>query len=157
MKSIATPVITPVLVIAGSREMKESYHPLLLRVAGLVQAQFTQLTQSQKCCMLFTAGRGVCSWWELEFQNKFPQEDFSLIPVQPEWERFGKGAGPLGTKKVLEMATKLGHRLAVPVSAIAFPSPTSKGTRNFIKAATELGIPLTVYELGKVPRRKQVS
>lgn len=54
------------------------------------------------------------------------------------WLKFGRTAGPIRNQIMIEKGADL---------VIAFPSETSKGTRDMIKRAEAAGIPVEVHEV----------
>lgn len=63
-----------------------------------------------------------------------------VIPVPAEWEKYGKAAGPIRNKKMLDMEPEL---------VIAFHNDleNSKGTKNCVEEAEKRGIEVKViYE-----------
>ena len=57
----------------------------------------------------------------------------------PDWEQFGRGAGPRRNKQIVSLADAM----------VAFLAPNSRGTRNSIFLARKKGIPVSVVEVGE--------
>ena len=61
---------------------------------------------------------------------KFAQEhDIELIVKKAEWDKYGRAAGPMRNKLIIQEAD----------AVVAFPSAQSKGTLNSINLARKLG------------------
>jgi hypothetical protein len=56
------------------------------------------------------------------------------IILVPDWHRFGKAAGPIRNKQMLDISQEL----------ISFWDGSSKGTKNAIDTAKTMGIPTTI-------------
>lgn len=76
----------------------------------------------------------LASLWAI--LNNVPQ-----IQFKPEWKKYGKAAGPMRNKKMLEEG--------LPDMVIAFPKDgdlsASKGTRNMVEQARQAGITTIVH------------
>lgn len=62
-------------------------------------------------------------------RNKIPLTEFL-----PDWDQFGRRAGPIRNKEIIGSATHV----------IAFPSRKGRGTQSSIKFAEQRGLPLKV-------------
>ena len=58
----------------------------------------------------------------------------SITIFRPNWDKYGKGAGPRRNAQIIDAATH----------CIAFPSKMGKGTQDSIRKANRKGIPLKV-------------
>ena len=68
--------------------------------------------------------------------EKFSKEHKTALRVFPaQWTRYGKAAGPLRNKEMINYLSSFDNKLV-----IAFVSPNSKGTRNTIALARKLKI-----------------
>ncbi|KKK46814.1 hypothetical protein LCGC14_3161480 [marine sediment metagenome] len=63
---------------------------------------------------------------------------FWVIPVDAEWSRYGKGAGPIRNKKMLSMRPDL-------VLAFHEDISQSSGTKNMVSIARKAGIETKVF------------
>lgn len=52
-----------------------------------------------------------------------------IVEIKPDWKRFGRGAGPIRNKTIVEQADRV----------LAFWDGTSKGTKQAIEYARSLG------------------
>lgn len=68
-------------------------------------------------------------------------------PHAPEWERYGKGAGPIRNGVMLRRLMELRVTTHQETAILAFHENIflSKGTRNMCEQAFKAGIPVTVY------------
>lgn len=62
-----------------------------------------------------------------------------IIRVPAEWDKYGKAAGPIRNKKMLEFK---------PDVVIAFPVGKSLGTRDMMRKAEEAGVRVVVIDSG---------
>lgn len=60
-----------------------------------------------------------------------------VLPFPAEWDKYGKGAGPIRNRQMAEIADL----------AIGFLAPTSKGTKNMIETCKKLNVPVLVYHI----------
>lgn len=68
------------------------------------------------------------------------QHAISIIVFNANWEQFGRAAGPLRNKQIVEFADMM----------IAFLAEGSKGTANSISLAKSKGIPVFIYPSQKL-------
>ena len=69
---------------------------------------------------------------------------FSRIVCNANWERYGRAAGPIRNREMLEMGPDL---------VIAFKGKKSKGTQNTITQAKKMGIEVEIH-MAKEKRQK---
>lgn len=62
------------------------------------------------------------------------QNSNKLEEFLPEWNVYGRGAGPIRNSKIIERSTHV----------IAFPSKNGKGTQDSIKKAAKANLPIKV-------------
>lgn len=60
-----------------------------------------------------------------------------VISVPAEWNRYGRGAGPVRNQKMLDMGPDL---------VVAFPVRGSRGTMDMIRRALRKGVKVRVYD-----------
>ena len=63
---------------------------------------------------------------------------FEVIPVRAEWDKYGKAAGPIRNKKMLDMEPSL-------VLAFHKDIENSKGTKHMVEIAKEKGVQVIIY------------
>lgn len=77
--------------------------------------------------------------------EKYAQEFGASITIFPaQWEKYGRAAGPIRNKQMVDYIKEDENPLV-----IAFTSPRTKGTRNTIKEAKKLNIPVIETEYGE--------
>ena len=64
------------------------------------------------------------------------EHNIPMVVFKPDWDKFGKAAGPMRNSDIVNMATHL----------IAFPSEDSKGTWDSIAKAQKKGIPTEIVK-----------
>lgn len=62
-----------------------------------------------------------------------------MHPYPADWEKYGKAAGPLRNKQMLDEGK--------PDLVVAFIGPGSKGTRNMVDQAKKAGVPVKEVEI----------
>ena len=74
--------------------------------------------------------------------EKWAKENGASLKIFPaKWKEYGKKAGPIRNKQMIDYITCFSDRLVV-----AFVSPHSKGTRNTISLAKKNNIPVIATE-----------
>lgn len=63
-----------------------------------------------------------------------------VIRFPADWEKYGKAAGPIRNKQMLEEGK--------PDLVIAFLAPDSKGTKNMIEQAQKAGVDVRIIQIG---------
>ena len=79
--------------------------------------------------------------------EKYSKEHNTALKIFPaQWKRYGKAAGPLRNKEMIEYLSSFDNKLV-----IAFIGPNSKGTRNTIALARKLKIDVieVTYEVNE--------
>lgn len=114
------------LAIVGSRNVDEhQWNEMEVIMCGLDSCVYTSIVSG--------GARGVdafAKWWA-EFKGK------KYIEFLPDWETYGKGAGMIRNKQIVNECDKL----------VAFWDGKSKGTKNSIDLAEKGGKLLAVFYL----------
>lgn len=74
--------------------------------------------------------------------------DVEVVPFRADWDRFGDPAGPIRNQEMVEKAVE-----RVPLAYIhglAFPEPSSRGTRNCMRIMREHGIEPEIWDFAAV-------
>lgn len=69
--------------------------------------------------------------------------DCAVIPAL--WTSHGKQAGTLRNKRMLELANIIAKTSQLPINVLAFPMPTSIGTKHCMAQAKKMGLHVEQY------------
>lgn len=100
-----------------------------------ITEKLDSLIKDTNVCIVEGGARGVDSIAE-EYAESHGME---IMEFRPQWEKYGKAAGPLRNIKMCEFVRKMGGE------AIYFWDGKSKGTGDCIKTAKKLGLPVTIW------------
>jgi len=78
---------------------------------------------------------GGCSGTDTLAEKYANESNIPIIIHYPEWNKYGKSAGPIRNKKIVDDSEFI----------IAFVSSNSKGTFDTIKKAKEKSIPIQIF------------
>ena len=113
------------IAVVGSREFREK------DLIGYILSLETESFHSQEVTIVSGGARGVDSWAEeIADLANFKKEIF-----KPEWDKYGKSAGFIRNKLIVNEADKV----------IAFWDGQSKGTKHSIDLAIKASKPIDIY------------
>ncbi len=83
--------------------------------------------------------------------------DLAMFPAN--WEKNGKGAGPIRNKQMAEYGVLIANSISddLRLLAIPYPEAVGGGTNHMITTCENLGIPTFVYDASKHPRWKNIQ
>ena len=117
------------IAVVGSREFKDK---------ELIQMVLEDIGNIWS--LVSGGARGVDFWAEeiiedLNRKNSYPSERIQKIIFKPDWDKYGKSAGFIRNKLIINEADMV----------LAFWDGKSKGTKHSIDLAIKAGIPLNIY------------
>lgn len=115
------------IVIAGSRGFED--YPLL-------KEKLDQILETEPEPVELVSGHAEGA--DRLAERYAAERGLAIHVVKPDWKRFGRAAGPIRNRQMLEYALQ-----ARPL-VLAFWDGKSKGTKNTIETAKKLGIPAEV-------------
>jgi hypothetical protein len=65
------------------------------------------------------------------------EHNIPVLSYPAEWDKYGKGAGPIRNRQMAEVAD----------IGIGFLAPTSKGTKDMIKTCRKFKVPILIYHI----------
>jgi len=110
------------IAVIGSREFKDK---------NLIQNMMPEILRTSNDVLISGGARGVDSWAEAEAKLL----GCKCLIFQADWERFGKQAGYLRNKEIINIADKV----------VAFWDGSSKGTKISIDLAIKAKKPIDIY------------
>lgn len=85
----------------------------------------------------FVVVHGACPTGADRIADDWCVGNFFLAEEHPaDWETHGKAAGPIRNAEMVNLGADI---------CLAFPLPSSRGTKNCMRLAREAGIPIAVY------------
>ena len=87
--------------------------------------------------------QGMCNGADLIARKRAKIHRLEVIDFNPDWERFGRAAGPIRNRDMLEKGK--------PDRVVAFHNNLAhgKGTQNMINQAVDAGVPVFTCRSGK--------
>lgn len=105
------------------------------RAYGMLEERLDYFLQNvERPITIVSGGANGCDTLARLYANK---RGFEVIEYLPDWDKFGKSAGFIRNKDIVERADML----------VAFWRDRSKGTKSSIDLAIKKGIPYRIVEL----------
>lgn len=121
------------VLVCGSRHFKDWY---------LMRDTLLQFFKGAGDVLIHGMAKGADQLSEQVLTHQFNNlgNVISIERYPADWDKYGKGAGPIRNKQMLVE----GH----PDLVVAFLAPHSRGTKNMIEQAEKAGVPVKVVNIG---------